>query len=146
MKRFISLSLLIWAGGVFAHDIEGVPLPLRAADDPRVTHMATVLCEPGTDFLMAQIRDDTPPVPELKVNLQLVKGRQAGNTTDPISGDGGAEGFSPPIVLRAGEGAYKMIANKTGFGQRVFSVVYHCMRNDNFHTGTEIQVDQVDWP
>lgn len=128
-----------------AHDVTGIPLPIfPASKDAQATDMADVIC--GDDghgpagFLLVQVRDDSPPVPGLMVNAQVIKGNQAANVTDQVSGDAQ---YSEPIVLEGGDGVYRMLVNKTGPGPRVFSLIYHCMTQEGVHTGTEIVVRQV---
>lgn len=144
MKRLLLAGWLGWAGSGIAHDVTGIPLPFVGGDTPQATDMAEVICgDDGhgpTGFLFAQVRDDSEPVPNLLVNLQVIKGNQAANTTDQIASDGQ---YSEPIVLAGGDGVYRMLVNKTGAGRRVFSVVWHCMTQDGVHTGTEIVVRQV---
>jgi hypothetical protein len=89
--------------------------------------------------LFAQIRDLSEPVDGLLLNVQLLKGNKATNSTDPISGDGE---YSPGVVLEGGPGIYYIMVNKTGPGPRAFDVVWHCETADNFHTGTSITVLQ----
>ncbi|MCX8049497.1 MAG: hypothetical protein N3A55_07535 [Methylohalobius sp.] len=143
---FLALIVwLIWTSNGFAHDATGIPLPMHPeSPDAQATDLADVICADDghgpTSYLFAQVRDDSPPAPGLMVNLQVIKGSQAANTTDPVSGDGV---YSEPILLPGGDGVYRMLANKTGPGRRVFSVIWHCMTSDHVHTGTEIQVRQV---
>ncbi len=91
--------------------------------------------------LIARIRDNSPPVPGLLVNLQLVRNNKAVNITDTVSGD--AE-YSPFVTLHGGTGTgpYLMIINKTDAGPRTFDVEWHCNTVDGIHTGTEISVSQ----
>ncbi|GAB6068290.1 hypothetical protein JCM13664_16090 [Methylothermus subterraneus] len=145
MKRLLWSVLLGWAGLSLAHDVTNIPLPLfPQSPDAQATDMADVICADDghgpTGFLFVQVRDDSPPVPGLLVNAQVIKGNQAANVTDQVSGDGL---YSEPIVLRGGDGVYRMLVNKTGPGGRVFSLIYHCMTAEGVHTGTEIQVRQV---
>jgi hypothetical protein len=112
--------------------------------DAQATDMADVICgDDGhgpTAYLLAQVRDDSPPAPGLLVNLQVIKGNQAANTTDQVSGDAQ---YSDPIVLQGGDGVYRILVNKTGPGPRAFSLIWHCVTANGDHTGTEIQVRQV---
>ncbi len=145
MKRLLLSLWLAWAGNSLAHDVTSIPLPMfPESPDAQATDMADVTC--GDDghgpaaFLFVQVRDDTGPMPGVMVNAQVIKGNQAANVTDPISGDGQ---YSEPIVLAGGDGVYRMLVDKTGPGQRVFSLIWHCLTQEGVHTGTEIQVRQV---
>lgn len=89
--------------------------------------------------LIARIRDNSPPVPGLLINLQLFKGDKAVNITDTVSGDAN---YSPFVTLHGGPGSYFMIINKTDVGARTFDVEWHCNTVDGIHTGTEIFVTQ----
>ncbi len=145
MKRFLLGLWLAWAGSSLAHDVTGIPLPIfPQSPDAQATDMADVICgDDGhgpTAYLFAQVRDDSPPAPGLLVNLQVIKGNQAANTTDQVSGDAQ---YSDPIVLQGGDGVYRMLVNKTGPGPRAFSLIWHCVTANGDHTGTEIQVRQV---
>ncbi len=104
---------------------------------PNFTGYAIVTCgikdEPLTDHLFAEIVDLSPPVPNLLVNLQIIKGDLAVSTTDPISGDANA---SPGVKLHGGNGVYLVLVNKTGAGARAFKLLYHCQTADGIHTTT----------
>ena len=89
--------------------------------------------------LFAQIIDLSEPVDGLLVSLQLYKGLQATNTTDPVSGDAD---FSVGVQLDGGAGVYQLLVNKTKAGAKRFDVVWHCMTEDHVHTGTDITVRQ----
>lgn len=145
MRKLVLISVCAaWAGMGLTHDVTGIPLPFAGGDNSQATDMADVICgDDGhgpTGFLFVQVRDDSGPVPGLMVNAQVIKGNQAASVTDPISGDGQ---YSEPIVLAGGDGVYRMLVDKTGPGPRVFSLIWHCMTQDGQHTGTEIQVRQV---
>lgn len=89
--------------------------------------------------LFAQIIDLSEPVDGLLISLQLYKGLQATNTTDPVSADAD---FSEGVQLDGGAGVYQLLVNKTMAGARRFDVVWHCMTEDHVHTGTDITVRQ----
>ncbi len=89
--------------------------------------------------LIARVRDNSPPVPGLLVNLQVFKGNKAVNITDTNSGDAD---YSPFVTLHGGPGVYFMIINKTDMGTRSFDAEWHCNTIDGVHTGTEISVSQ----
>lgn len=89
--------------------------------------------------LFAQIIDLSEPIDGLLISLQLYKGLQATNTTDPVSGDAD---FSEGVQLDGGAGVYQLLVNKTAAGAKRFDVVWHCMTEDHVHTGTDITVRQ----
>ncbi len=89
--------------------------------------------------LIARVRDNSPPVPGLLVNLQVFKGNKAINITDTVSGDAD---YSPFVTLHGGPGVYFMIIDKTDVGTRAFDVEWHCNTVDGVHTGTDISVSQ----
>ena len=95
------------------------------------------------DYLVASVKDTSPPQDKLKllVNLQIIKGNHAINTTDTVSGDGN---FSPEVKVHGGNGVYLLLVNKTNAGARSFLVSYHCMTASNAHTGTDITVQQFE--
>jgi len=92
-----------------------------------------------TDHLLARIRDNSPPVPGLLVNLQIFKGNRAISITDTVSGD--AE-FSSFIPLQGGNGVYYVMVNKTNAGERAFDLEWHCTAASGAHTATDIGVLQ----
>jgi hypothetical protein len=111
------------------------------------TGMAFVTCNDDgngpADNIIVRIRDNSPPVPGLLVNLQVYKGNKANSITDTISGDAN---FSPFITLHGGAGVYWLLVNKTDIGARTFEVEYHCNTADDVHTGTDIGVTQFGVP
>lgn len=107
------------------------------------TGLAQITCsstgnEP-TDHLLARIRDNSPPVPGLLVNLQIYKGNKAISITDTVSGDAQ---FSPFVPLQGGNGVYYIMVNKTNVGQREFDLEWHCTAASGTHTETDIGVLQ----
>ncbi len=90
-------------------------------------------------LLMARVRDNSPPVTGLLVNLQVVKGAAALSISDPVSGDAN---YSDYIALPGGNGEYIMMLNKTAAGARTFDIEWHCVAANNQHTGTDITVQQ----
>jgi hypothetical protein len=87
------------------------------------------------DYLEVNIKDLSPPVDNLLVNLQVIKGERAINISDQVSGDANP---SPSVILQGGGGVYLMMVNKTGPGARAFQLVYHCKAANGTHTGTQI--------
>ena len=109
MKKNIIAALVAcsvgYAGVSSAHDAGAT---LDADGTIRsFTGLASVSCfddGSGTpDNLIVSIRDNSPPVPGLLVNVQVVssKGNKANSITDTVSGDAD---FSPFISLQGGIG------------------------------------------
>ena len=111
------------------------------------TGMAFVTCfDDGNglaDNIIVRIRDNSPPVPGLLVNLQVFKQNKSNSITDTVSGDAD---FSPFITLQGGGGVYWIMVNKTDVGARSFEVEYHCNTITDIHTGTDIGVTQFGEP
>lgn len=111
------------------------------------TGMAFVTCgddgNGSADHIIVRIRDNSPPVPGLLVNLQVFKRDKSNSITDTVSGD--AE-FSPFVTLQGRGGVYWLMVNKTDIGARSFDVEYHCNTLDGVHTGTDIGVTQFGEP
>ena len=145
-KIFISIFLvgcmLGYATYSSAHGGSGITMD-AAGISRTFTGVALVTCfddgEGPAENLTARIRDNSPPVPGLLVNLQLFKGNKAINITDTVSGDAD---YSPFVTLHGGPGVYFMIINKTDAGARNFDVEWHCNTVDGIHTGTDISVSQ----
>jgi hypothetical protein len=113
-----------------------------AGTSPSFTGLARVTCLNQGErpaMLVARVRDTSPPVAGLLVNLQLVKGSAAVSITDRVSGD---DGYSDYIALPGGPGEYIMMVNKTAAGERSFDLEWHCMSSDNVHTETDTQILQ----
>lgn len=112
--------------------------------DASATDLAAVHCfndgngEP--DNLTINIEDLSPPQPGLLMSMQVFKGDKMTNITDTISGDGKP---SASVSLKAGKGTYFISVNKTGAGVRTFSATWHCNTSNNLHTGSEVDVLQI---
>ncbi|MDC8445242.1 MAG: hypothetical protein LV471_04845 [Nitrosomonas sp.] len=150
MKKNISgfvagVCLLIGcAGFVHAHGGGAV------LGDPRsFTGVAVVTCtydgvgSAADYYLTAQIRDNSPAIPGLLINLHIFKGNKAVSISDTISGDAD---YSPFVELRGGAGAYFVIVSKTDAGERSFDLEWHCMAGNDTHTDTEIGITQFGVP
>ena len=107
------------------------------------TGMAFITCSDGSDRIEVSVRDLSPPVPGLLVNLQVYKGDQANSITDTVSGDAD---WSKTIALQGGVGTYWILVNKTDVGARNFEIRYHCLAADGEHTETDIGVTQFGLP
>ncbi|GAB4270721.1 MAG: hypothetical protein Kow0065_20520 [Methylomicrobium sp.] len=141
----ITLSLLLAAYTHTAHSHSAGAVLDPAGNNPSFTALAEITCfndgNGDPDHLFADVQDLSSPFPDLLVNVQLYKGNQAINITDPYSGDGAP---SPAIKLQGGAGVYRILVNKTGLGPRAFEVTWHCETADGTHTGTDIVVRQFE--
>ncbi|MEQ1638845.1 MAG: hypothetical protein ABL903_19470 [Methylococcales bacterium] len=141
-KILLATGILLSSGFIsnaMAHSGNG---PL--GPDASATDLATVECfddgnGPG-DHLVIQIEDLSPPVPGLMVNMQAFKGNVMTNITDTVSMDGNPSAIG---TLKAGNGVYYISVNKTDAGPRTFNVTWHCETSTNVHTGSELNVLQV---
>jgi len=144
-RIFLAIGLLSYAALSSAHNAGATLDP--NGNSRSFTAVAFVTCfDDGNgpaDNLIARIRDNSPPVPGLLVNLQVFKGDKANSITDTVSGDAN---FSPYITLQGGTGTYWIMVNKTDVGARQFDVEWHCNTRTGVHTGTEIGVRQFGEP
>ena len=155
MKKNIIAALVAcsvgYAGVSSAHDAGATLSSISDVDGiiKSVVGLATVDCfddgSGAADNLIVSIRDNSPPVPGLMVNVQVVssKGNKVNSITDTVSGDAD---FSSSIALQDGKGPYSVIVNKTDVGDRSFDLIYHCFTADSVHTGTDIHVFQFGLP
>jgi hypothetical protein len=125
----------------FAHSTRATIDP--AGNSATFTGLARVTCfddggGPAAQ-LMARVRDNSAPVANLLLNLQLLKGTSAISISDTVSGDANYSDF---IALSGGNGTYTMMLNKTAAGARNFDIEWHCVTGSGQHTGTDIIVDQ----
>ena len=134
-----SLTMLSYASGSAAHDAGATMDP--NGNVAAFTGYALVTCSGGSDNLVASIKDTSPSKDNLLVNLQIIKGNHAINTTDPVPGDGN---FSPEVRVHGGDGVYQLLVNKTKAGARSFIVSYHCISANGVHTDTDITVQQFE--
>ncbi|WP_022950090.1 hypothetical protein [Methylohalobius crimeensis] len=146
IARWLTGVVALFAATAQAHTGGTVLDPGGA--NPHATDMADISCSssdnlPPTAKLFARVKDQSPPEAGLLVNMQIIKGRQAISVTDEFSGDGE---FSAPVELFGGSGTYTMLVDKTGLGPRSFEVEWHCMSENNIHTGTDITIRQIDTP
>lgn len=145
-KFFLSLSALVVCAYTSFAVAHGAGATLDSEGISRTfTGVAQVTCfDDGNgpaENLIARIRDNSPPVPGLLTNLQVVKGNKAISITDTVPGDAG---FSPFVALHGGPGVYVLIVNKTDIGSRAFDLEWHCNTADGIHTGTDIAVTQFE--
>ncbi len=155
MKKNILATLVACSVGYAsvssAHDAGATLSSISDVDGiiKSVVGLATVDCfddgSGAADNLIVSIRDNSPPVPGLMVNVQVVsnRGEKVNSITDTVSGDAD---FSPFIKLQDGKGPYSVIVNKTDVGDREFDLQYHCNTANDAHTGTQITVRQFGLP
>ncbi len=107
------------------------------------TALARVTCfDDGSGVpaaLQVRVRDNSPPLAGLLVNVQVLRGTQALSGSDTTSGDAS---YSEPLLLNGGSGVYTVLLNKTAAGARNFDFEWHCLTASGDHTGTDIIVDQ----
>jgi len=143
-KHFINstafVALVSFASFSNAHDAGAT-----MGESASFTGYALVTCanegNDPTDYLEVSVQDTSPPVPGLLVNMQIIKGERAANTTDTVSGDGQS---SPVVNVHGGNGVYQILVNKTAQGLRSFIVSYHCKTANGTHSDTAITVKQFD--
>lgn len=131
---------------VYAHGAQGIVMDANG-DSRTFTGVAFVTCNDDgngpAENLIARIRDKSPAVPGLMVNLQIFKNNKAVSISDTVSGDAD---YSPFVTLHGGSGVYFIIVSKTDAGPRTFDLEWHCNTADGIHTGTEIGVSQFGEP
>ncbi len=140
-----AVALLAVMGSMQAHAHSGSATMDEAGSKASFTAMARITCfDDGAgpaQFLVARVRDNSPAVAGLLVNLQLIKGTRATSVTDPVSGDAD---YSPFATLGGGNGTYTLLITKTKAGARAFDLEWHCLTAGNEHTGTDVIVDQFE--
>lgn len=140
LKKILTTTALlltgVYANSLFAHSVGG-PID-SAGNNPSATHFGYINCYDNgvgpTNHLFVQIKDLSPPVPGLLLNVQISKGQKMTNVTDAVSGD---DQPSPGAILAGGNGVYNISINKTAAGVRNFDLTYHCQTLGNDHTGTD---------
>jgi hypothetical protein len=145
-KILLSASVIVTTGYAAICGAHGGGAVLDPAGNKATfTALARVTCfddgNGAADYLVAKIRDNSPPVPGMFVSLQLLKGSKAISITDTTPGDAD---FSPEVTLQGGNGTYFMMADKTMAGARNFEVEWHCKTATGVHTGTDLFVDQFE--
>lgn len=128
-----ALSLFGYAGIAFAHDYGGTLGKTAAATD-----FFQVSCfDDGAgpaDRLFVQVREGAP-TPGPLVNVQVITGITAKNTTDPTNGNAT---YSPGLNVKAVNGTYYLLVDKTkaGTAPTTYTLTYHCLTSTGDHTGT----------
>jgi len=145
---FLSIAIYFLFTPVASVKAHGGGAVLDSAGDSRTfTGVAFITCfDDGNgpaENLIARIRDNSPPVDGLLVNLHIFKGNKAVGISDTVSGDAD---YSPYVTLHGGSGVYNIIVSKTDAGARSFDLEWHCNTVDGVHTGTEIGVTQFGEP
>ncbi len=143
-KQSILIGLAVLVGYSSLASAHSARAVLDAAgNNANFTALARVTCfndgSGNAAYLTARVRDNSPAVTGLLINVQLLKGTMAISATDAVSGDAS---YSDAIALPAGNGVYTMMLNKTLAGARSFDIEWHCMTADGAHAGTDIIVDQ----
>lgn len=144
-RKWLFATFILFAAG-YTGTISAHEGSATLGFDRHFTGVALINCSNNdgeSDNLVARIRDNSPSVPGLLVNLQIFKGNKSISVTDNVSGD--AE-WSPFITLQAGSGGYWVFVNKTDEGERHFDLEYHCHARDAAHTETGIFVHQFGLP
>jgi hypothetical protein len=143
LKLLVMVGTLFVSNLLYAHGGSAVFDPEGNSDS--FIALTRITCfDDGTgnaDYLVARIRDTSPPVTGRFLNLQLLKGTRAISISDITPGDAN---YSPYIMLSGGNGVYTLMINHTRAGAQNFDLEWHCMTKDNLHTGTDILVDQYD--
>lgn len=146
------LALVGYVSAASAHTAGAVLDPV--GNNASATDMAVVYCYDdgsGAPYsLVTQISDETRSNPEVFVNTQIfvksidpftgLDNSQLINATDPVPGDGL---YGPEISVVGYDKPYYISVSKTAAGANQFSIVYHCMTANHIHTGTDINVLQV---
>ena len=141
-KALIAATILITAGyGVIAQAYPSASGIMDAAgNNANATDLGKVSCDAASQYLYAEIQDQSPPVPGLLVSLHIYKGSQMITATDSVSGD---ENASPIISLNGGPGDYYISATKTAKGLRSFTVTYQCLTSSKDLSSTGIVALQL---
>lgn len=144
LQKVLVALLLATAGHIdhaWAHTADAILDP--PGTNAGATDLAQVNCyDDGSGpphHLFVQIKDNSPPAPNMSVSIQTFKDGQMANTTDTVSGDATA---GDATTLVGNNGFYYLSVSKTNVGTRSFTATYHCQTANNTHTGTDIVVFQ----
>jgi hypothetical protein len=135
-KAFVAasvLSVLGYVGSASAHEQLGA----LGAGAKKTDYYEVSCFNDGTGDAghLAVLITDLVPAASPLVSVQVIKGQLAKNTTDPVDGDATS---SPEMKVIGGNGAYKVIVDKTGADAENYSLDYHCETSTGDHTGTSI--------
>ena len=129
------------AYGVIAHAYPSASGVMDAGgNNANATDLGKVTCDAASQYLYAEIQDQSSPVPGLLLSLHIYKGNQMITTTDSVSGDANA---SPIISLNGGPGDYYISATKTSAGPRLFTVTFQCLTSNMALSNTGIAALQL---
>lgn len=131
----LTLGFFTMAQTATAHEQSGIlGKPANATDYYQVNCFDDGAGQPG--YLISQISYSAPAAKPL-ISLLVVHGLQADNITD--NGTPKAGHRSPSLKTQAGsDPTYYLLVTKTMTGAIGYTIDYHCMTNNNDHTGTEI--------
>jgi hypothetical protein len=140
-NAFVTASFLVavgYLGTASAHEQVDVLGEGEVDLYSKVVELYQVTCSTDaggeTGRLAFQISNDSPnSVPLLSV--QVYKGVQAQNSTDPIGGDAV---FSSETYLNDSNGSYIVMVDKTAPGAVIYTLAFHCQTLNGIHTGTSI--------
>jgi hypothetical protein len=85
---------------------------------------------------------DASPVAVPSVSVQVNRGSELANTTDPVDGDTAS---SPVVWVNGGAGLYEVLVDKSGPGAENYTLTFHCVTGQDgtgLHTGTSISTRQ----
>ncbi len=136
-KALLATTILITMGyGAIAQAYPSASGIMDAAgNNANATDLGKVTCDASSQYLYAEIQDQSPPVSGLLLSLHIYKGNQMVTGTDSVSGDANA---SPIISLNGGAGYYYISATKTAKGLRSFTVTFQCLTSSYALSGTSI--------
>ncbi len=125
----IGNSLTAFAYPTFSQIIDA------AGNNANAVYLGQVTCDPSSQYLYAEIQDQSAPVPGIWLSLHIYKGSQMNTVTDAISGD-----QSPSQIIRVegGPGDYYISVTKTGAGVRSYTVTYQCVTSVITFSNTSI--------
>ncbi len=129
-----SLLIITFAKLSYAHDQSGSLGEVASAIDQYQVHCFDDGFGPN-GYLDISVQD-TNPKASPKLSLQVAVGNVAFNTTDAVDADAA---YSPELSVKGNaDEFYYVTVDKTSAGVENYQIQYHCMTNDNQHTGTEI--------
>ena len=136
-KVLITASFVIGMGyGAIAQSYPSASGIMDATGtNANATELGKVTCDPSSQYLAAEIQDQSAPVQGLLLSLHIYKGNQMTTATDPVSGDANA---SPIIAINGGAGDYYISATKTKAGLRSFTVTFQCLTSNFSLSNTSI--------
>ena len=136
-KALLATTIVVTMGyGVIAQAYPSASGVMDAAgNNANATDLGKVTCDANSQYLYAEIQDQSPQVAGLLLSLHIYRGSQMITATDSVSGDANA---SPIISLNGGPGDYYISATKTKNGLRSFTVTFQCLTSSYALSGTSI--------